>query len=127
MFNSTKITSVKGVAPTQILFNTQNQVSVGVVVSNAVSSQTVDGRKIVKAGTPLTGDLTTRTTAFTAAGESDAVGVLLHDVDVTDGNANGTLLIWGFVNLDRIDSTTQALITTEVKEFLSGKVYFLKD
>lgn len=127
MFNSTKITSVKGVAPTQILFNTQNQVSVGVVVSNAVSSQTVDGRKIVKAGTPLTGDLTTRTTAFTAAGESNAVGVLLHDVDVTDGNANGTLLIWGFVNLDRIDSTTQALLTSGVKGFLSGKVYFLKD
>lgn len=127
MFNSTKITSVKGVAPTQILFNTQNQVSVGVVVSNAVSSQTVDGRKIVKAGTPLTGDLTTRTTAFTAAGESDAVGVLLHDVDVTDGNANGTLLIWGFVNLDHIDSTTQALLTSGVKGFLSGKVYFLKD
>lgn len=127
MFNSTKITSVKGVAPTQILFNTQNQMSVGVVVSNAVSSQTVDGRKIVKAGTPLTGDLTTKTTAFTAAGESDAVGVLLHDVDVTDGNANGTLLIWGFVNLDRIDSTTQALITAGVKKFLSGKVYFLKD
>lgn len=127
MFNSTKITSVKGVAPTQILFNTQNQVSVGVVVSNAVSSQTVDGRKIVKAGTPLTGDLTTRTTAFTAAGESNAVGVLLHDVDVTDGNANGTLLIWGFVNLDHIDSTTQALLTSGVKGFLSGKVYFLKD
>lgn len=127
MFNSTKITSVKGVAPTQILFNAQNQMSVGVVVSNAVSSQTVDGRKIVKAGTPLTGDLTTRTTAFTAAGESDAVGVLLHDVDVTEGNANGTLLIWGFVNLDHIDSTTQALLTSGVKGFLSGKVYFLKD
>lgn len=61
------------------------------------------------------------------SGTSSAVGVLLHDVDITDGNANGSLLIWGFVNLDRLGASTQALITSGVKTALAGKVYFLKD
>ena len=79
------------------------------------------GRKIVKAGTPLAGDLTKRETAFVAVNEasaslaSDAKGILLHDVDVTTGDANGTLLISGFVNTNRIDSTTKAMISETVK------------
>lgn len=56
-----------------------------------------------------------------------AVGVLLHDVDVTDGDANGTLLIWGFVNLNRMDSTTAGFITATRKTELAGRVWFLKD
>lgn len=112
-------------APVQILANAQIQMSVGVVVSNA-GAVVVGNKKVIKAGTPLTGSLEARNTAFTAAGEANAVGVLLHDVDVTNGNGNGTLLIFGFVNIDRIDKTTQALITSGVKSTLSGKVTFLK-
>ena len=127
MFNHTKISHVSGAAPVQILFNAQHQMSVGVMVDSTMASVTKNGRKIVKAGTPLAGDLAARGAAFKAAGASDAVGVLLHDVDITDGNANGSLLIWGFVNLDRLESDTQALVTSEVKTALAGKVYFLKD
>lgn len=127
MFNHTKISHVSGAAPVQILFNVQHQMSVGVVVDSTMASVTKNGRKIVKAGTPLTGDLTTRGTPFKAAGEANAVGVLLHDVDITEGNANGSLLIWGFVNLNRLESDTQALVTSGVKSTLSGKVTFLKD
>lgn len=116
-------------APQQILFNVQNQMSVSILVDKSMASVTVDGRKVVKAGTPLSGDLTARGTAFKAAADSTApaVGVLLHDVDITDNNANGTLLIWGFVNLDRLDSATAALITTNRKTELAGRVWFLKD
>ena len=118
----------------QILFCTEPQVSVGVVV-NATAGTTEGGRKIVKAGTPLSGDLTARTTAFVKAKDDstgsagdgkEATGILLHDVDVTDGNANGTLLIFGFVNLERLDTKTAALITTTRKTELAGKVTFLK-
>ena len=56
-----------------------------------------------------------------------AVGILLHDVDVTDADANATLLIWGFVNLSRVDSTTASKITANRKTELAGKVWFLKD
>lgn len=113
------------ITPTQILFNTEPQVSVGIVVSDSGVIANSEGKKIVKAGTPLTGNLEARSTAFTA-GTSNAVGVLLHDVDVTNGAENGTLLIFGFVNLDRLDSTTAALITSEVKTALNAKVTFIK-
>ena len=129
MLNRSGIIKETAVAPSQILFNVQNQMSVGVIVDEAVGTAGEDGRKIVKAGTPLNGDLTARGIAFVAAKDTSnpAVGVLLHDVDVTEGDANGTLLIWGFVNLNRMDSTTAGLITATRKTELAGRVWFLKD
>lgn len=129
MFNRPGIKKETLAAPQQILFNVQNQMSVPILVDKSMASVTVDGRKVVKAGTPLNGDLTARGTAFKAAADSTApaVGVLLHDVDITDNNANGTLLIWGFVNLDRLDSATAALITATRKTELAGRIWFLKD
>ena len=129
MFNQTKITKTVGAAPVQILFNVQNQMSVSIKVNKSIASAvTENGRKIIKAGTPLSGNLEARGTAFTAVGQNaPAVGILLHDVDVTDADANGSLLIWGFVNLNRIDATTAALLTADVKTALAGKVTFLKD
>ena len=120
MFNKTGIKKTTGAAPVQILFDVQNQVSVSIVVDDGYSV-TRDGRKIVPAGTPLSGSLTARNTAFvkavdntaesSASNGKPATGVLLHDVDVTDGDTNGTLLIWGFVDLNKIDTTTAALLT----------------
>lgn len=129
MLNRSGIIKETAVAPSQILFNVQNQMSVGVIVDKTVGTAGKDGRKIVKAGTLLNGDLTARGTPFVAANNAStpAVGVLLHDVDVTDGNANGTLLIWGFVNLNRMDSITAGFITTDKKTELAGRVWFLKD
>lgn len=113
----------------QILFAVEHQVSMGVVVSKELG--VAEGtKKVVKAGTPLTGNLDARTTAFTAATAgssteatdgssteaSDAVGVLLHDVDVTTGDANGMLLLFGFVNTNRIDAATKAKLTDTVKK-----------
>lgn len=128
MLNRTGIKRETAGAPVQILFNVQNQMSVSIRVDDAVAV-TENGRKLVKAGTPLNGDLTARNTAFKAAADTTApaVGVLLHDVDVTDGDANGSLLIWGFVNLDRLDTATAALITANRKSELAGRVWFLKD
>lgn len=125
MLNKTGIKKTIGAAPVQILFNVEHQMSVSVVVDDA-AAVTENGRKIVKAGTPLAGDLTARGTAFAKATGSNAVGVLLHDVDVTEGDGNGTLLIWGFVDLNKVDSTTASLITAEVKTALKGGVTFLK-
>lgn len=134
MLNQSGVKKTTYGGPVQILFNVQNQMSVGIRVDDAYSV-TRDGRKIVPAGTPLSGDLTARTTAFVKAADDStgsagdakpATGVLLHDVDVTGGDANGTLLIWGFVDLNKVDSTTAALITATRKTELAGKVTFLK-
>lgn len=126
MLNHTGITKVTAVAPNQILFNTQHQFSVGIVCGNTGVNADGEGKKILKAGTPLTGDLTARETAFTKVSDGTAVGILLHDVDVTAGDNNGTLLLFGFVNTDRIDETTAALITTDVKGALP-MIMFLND
>ena len=127
MLNKSGIKKTTYGGPVQILFNVQNQMSVGIRVDDAYSV-TRDGRKIVPAGTPLSGDLTARTTACVKAVDTThpATGVLLHDVDVTEGDANGTLLIWGFVDLNKVDSATAALITATRKTELAGKVTFLK-
>lgn len=195
----------------QILFCTDPQVSVGIIVDDTGVNAGDDGRKIVKAGTPMYGSLLDRATPFTITGsdtdptatattvgtgitaatvtaatfatavnnvggtypfvyqengsggagwyksdrygweitdltdygiavtgtpaDSDgiqvhftagvddkATGVLLHDVDVTDGDDNGTLLIFGFVNINRLDADVQTAITTAASD-LEGKVY----
>lgn len=116
----------------QILFATQYQVSVGIVVDSTGVTAGADGKKILKAGTPVSGDLTKRETAFkkiaaavAKEGETStttqpvAEGVLLHDVDVTSGEGNATLLLFGFVNLNRLDTATKALITDDVKADLT--------
>ncbi len=60
------------------------------------------------------------------SGTSNAVGILLHDVDVTNGDANGSLLIWGFVDLNKVDETTVVSISEAVKDALKGSVTFLR-
>ena len=191
----------------QILFCTDPQVSVGIIVDDSGVEAGDDGRKVVKAGTPMYGSLLDRDTAFkisttsvpaaataTVAGtgitaatvtaatfstavsgasgtyefeysESDTswqldgtdvtlntygivatgsaadgdkitveftaayntapVGVLLHDVDVTAGDDNGTLLIFGFVNVNRLDTATANALLA-VQSALDGKVFVCK-
>lgn len=122
MYNNTGVTKTSYLNKNQILFAVEHQVSMSIVVDDTAGTEdSTTKRKIVKAGTPLTGSLDARTTAFTKASTStgsNAVGILLHDVDVTAGENNGTLLIFGFVNTNRLDSTTKALITADVKTAL---------
>ena len=121
MLNKTGITKVSATTVDQILLNTELQYSVGVVVNNSSAVAGADGRKVIKAGTPMIGNLDARTSAMTPAtgvGSEGVVGVLLHDVDITNGAANGTLLIFGFVNTNMLDSKTKALISATVKTAL---------
>lgn len=111
--------------PKQIMLADSQMVSFGVVVANTGVEANAQGRKILKAGTPITGDIEARNTAFTKAGEENAVGILLHDVDVTEGNANGVIVLFGFVDLDKLEADAFALITEGVKTSLAGKVWFL--
>lgn len=111
----------------QILFAVEHQVSVGIVVDETCGAEQTNGRKIAKAGTPVTGDLDKRTVAFTPATtgvSTDVIGVLLHDVDVTTGDNNGTLLLFGFVNTNRLDEATKGKITADIKKALP-KITFM--
>lgn len=140
MLNKSGVTKTTYAAPTQILANVDMKVALGCVVAQAVGT-VVGDRKIAKAGTPITGNLNAPTTPFTKAAtaevsigndttkikvtQSNAVGVLLHDVDVTSGAANGAILVFGFVNKNRLASTVKTEITSEVETALAGKVTFL--
>lgn len=130
MFNRDKVTKYTYGAPVQILANVEFQYSVGCVVPQSIGvNVTANGvtRKIAKAGTPININLDSINTAVTAASGSGsskvANAVLLHNVDVTEGAANGTALIWGFVNKNRVESDVLALIEA-VSD--SGAVTFLK-
>ena len=120
-----RLVVTQGAAPKQILAVVDPQVSFTVQMVQA-AAVTVEGRKIIKAGTPLTGDLKARNTAFAAAGADNAVGVALHDYDVTDGDATGALLVFGFVDLKKVDKDIAAKITSDVEAALQGKVTFIK-
>ena len=122
--------NTKASTPVQILAVVDPQVSFGCIVSDAGVTADASGRKIVKAGTPLVGDLTNRETAFTkvvlSSTEASVVGVLLHDVDVTDGAENGTCLVFGWVNKDRIDATTLTLWNEATIAALKNRVTMIK-
>lgn len=123
MLNNTYIKSSSYTTPNQILFAIEHQVSVSIRVDDTYYDE-VNGRKIVRAGTPLTGNVDVRTTAFQKS-ETNVKGILLHDVDVTDGENNGTMLVFGFVNTNRIDATTRALLTDDVKKQIP-MIFFMK-
>lgn len=136
MLNKDGVTKTTYGAPRQILANVDLQASVGCVVSQAVGVD-VGSKKIAKAGTPIVvnfGNLLTPATNPVAGVEGEdgvviteavaANAVLLHDVDVTSGNANGTALYVGVVNINRLDTDVQAKVTAGVNAV--GGVTFLK-
>lgn len=110
MLNRDGITKSTYGAPTQILANVELQSSVGCIVSQALGTD-VNGRKIAKAGTPIHIDTLNLQTPVTA---ESANAVLLHDVDVTLGNANGTALLFGFVNINRVDADVASKLTAAI-------------
>lgn len=114
MLNRSGISKTTMTAPRQILANVELQSSVGCIVPQALGVE-VGGKKIAKAGTPIKVDLMNlQTVAAKADGTTAMNAVLLHDVDVTNGNANGTALIFGFVNVNRVESDVATAITTAV-------------
>jgi hypothetical protein len=115
MLNRSGISKTTLTATKQILANVELQSSVGCIVPQTLGV-TVGNKKIVKAGTPIKVDLMNlQAAAVKADGTTAAMNaVVLHDVDVTDGDANGTALIFGFVNVNRVDSDVADAITTAV-------------
>lgn len=121
--------------PKQIMLADSQMVSFGVVVDNTGITADSNGKKILKAGTPIYGDIEARNTAFVKStetagsegkpGTNNAVGILLHDVDVTNGKENGVIVLFGFVDLDKLEEDVFKLITDAVKTALNGKVTFL--
>lgn len=127
MLNRSGVAKATYAASKQILANVDLQSSVGCIVPQSLGV-TVGTKKIAKAGTPIKVDLMNlQTVAIKADGTTALNAVLLHDVDVTEGNANGTALIFGFVNVNRVDTDVAAAITVAVAaDGASQKITFMK-
>ena len=123
MLNRSGVTRTSYGAPRQILANANLQSSVGCVVDQEVGIA-VGVKKIAKAGTPIVVDFMNLATPAKAASATNMTAVLLHDVDVTEGNANGTALIFGFVNVNRVDADVAAKIATVTTN--NSQVTFIK-
>jgi hypothetical protein len=110
-----------------LIANDSYMVTLPARVTNTGVVADSDGKKILRAGTPLAGNITKRDTAFikatTTEGVSNATAVLMHDVDVTDGAENGTIILAGCVDLLKLDSATQALVTSDVVSALPRIIF----
>lgn len=113
MLNNPKVSITHGTNRKTILVDEFNSTALSCVVANTGVEADSNGKKIIKAGTPVTGDLTERNTPFTVDKTgANPVGVILHDVDVTDGNANSQVVIFGFIDISKLDDEVVGIITT---------------
>lgn len=72
--------------------------------------------------TATTGTIGTVTQVTAPSVSTTGNAVLLHNVDVTRGSSNGTALVWGFVNINRLDDEVKAKVAAGTKV---GDVQFL--
>ena len=99
------------------------------IVGNDSVSADSEGKKIIKAGTPLYSEadvFTNRDTVLKVSGTT-AYGVARWDIDVTSGNKNATLLVAGYVDYLKLDETVQSAVDTAKTNlprilFIKGRV-----
>ena len=113
---------------TDILISPELAFAIPCIVKNTGVTANAEGKKIIKAGTPITFSanvFTNRQTAgvaYLAAAVSAGPAVYGYarwDIDVTAGDTNATLLVDGYVDLLKLDSSVQTLIGTT----LAGDTY----
>ena len=123
MLNKSGIIKADYATPKQILADPNLQFSIGCLVPASI----VDSATTAKAGTPIRVDLNKINTPCKKVDNSEvfANAVLLHDVDLSQGQANGTALIFGFVDLSKVDKTTQASLVTALSGASATKLITL--
>ena len=109
--------SIKVGVQRNVLIAPELAFTIGCQVANTGVSA-VEGKKIIPAGTIVGAEasvLTERATVLKVVNEgtiAQAQGVLVNDVDVTAGTTTGTLLVAGFVDLDKMPETAAELAAT---------------
>lgn len=73
-------------------------------LQNDAAAVTENGHKIIKAGTVY------------PANDATAVGVVFQDVDVTDGDASGALIVHGFIDATKMPAEPEATAQTALKQ-----------
>lgn len=71
-----------------------------------------NGKYIVKAGTPF------------PSNDANCTGIVLNDLDVTNGDANGAVLVRGHINTARAEENFKGTYTTACKTALKSAIFF---
>lgn len=71
-----------------------------------------NGRYIIKAGTPF------------PSNDGNATGIVLNDLDVTNGDANGAVLVRGHLNLAKVEENAGITIASACKSALKNAIFF---
>ena len=71
---------------------------------DAAATTTAEGRKVIKAGT------------IYPANDATAIGVVFNDIDVTNGDCAGALLIHGFVKTAALPAAPASAAKTALKQ-----------
>ena len=89
-------------------YGVQDYIARPIMVSASGIVADADGRKIVKAGSILS-------SAGAIVNDGTAEGVLLWDVDVTYGDAAGSLVMFGFIDKRKLPVQPEAEAITALK------------
>ena len=91
--------------------------TLGVRVKNTGLTADDEGKKIIPAGTLIGGttdaltDRTAELTVITSSTVANAQGVTVDDVDVTNGTASVSMLKAGVVDIEKMPSAMQTIVT----------------
>lgn len=113
---------------TQILGFVANKVALGGVIDSKGIDANSFGKKIIPAGTPVGGAasfLANEQEVLLVANDATAQGILEHDVDVTSGKGNGTVIIEGYINEFRLPAGVT--ISDEAKTALKDVKFFKRN
>lgn len=125
---------------TDILIAPELAFAIPCIVTNTGVTANSEGKKIIKAGTPITfasdvfsANREAKGSAYlaTASTTGPAVyGYARWDIDVTGGDTNATLLVDGYVDLLKLDSAIQTLVVTtltaDTNTATKARVRFIK-
>lgn len=123
--NLIKSTTLSG--DKNILIAPELAFTIGCQVTNTGVVADSNGKKIIPAGTPIGGStsvLTNRQTVLVVtnatADGANAQGVILHDADVTAGATTATIVLAGYVDLNKIPTLNSTVSLSKIT-FLKGE------
>lgn len=96
----------------QIMIAPELMVSYSGLVGNQGVTADSEGRKIIKAGTPVGagGDFLRNRDTVLTKGADNLQGIVLHDVDVTAGDTNAAIVVEGDVDILKLDGEAATIL-----------------
>lgn len=117
MLNQTGIKKTVFNSESEILVDIPNHTAVSIILSDEGVTANGEGKKMVYAGQPVYGELTNRDEPFKITGTGDPAGVIRHMVDLTTGNQNSQCVIFGTVDLSKVEENTATVLQGVANNF----------